>query len=252
MIDIHTHILPGIDDGADSLDEAYEMALMAVRSGVKALVATPHSNQSKDFLDSERKRQEKTFLELEKVLTREKVPLRLYHGMEIWSSVDMVEKIKSGKLITLNKTPYVLIEFAFDEEPWWIEAILEELKGAGLVPIIAHPERYYCVQDEPELLYEWRMQGALAQMNKGSILGRFGGDIERTAEILLKKRLFTCIASDAHHAYIRTTDMRALQYYLQRHYSQEEQDRLLRQNPLSIIQGGKYVPKKIKQLGKTL
>lgn len=239
MIDIHTHILPEIDDGADSLDEAYEMALMAVRSGVKALVATPHSNQRVDFLDDELKRQEKAFVELEQILLQEKVPLKLYRGMEIWSSVDVVEKIKLGKLITLNQTPYVLIEFAFDEEPWLIEAIIEELQGAGLVPILAHPERYFCVQDEPNLLHEWRMQGALAQMNKGSILGRFGWEIERTAEVLLRNHLFACIASDAHHAYVRTTDMKELHYYLQRHYSLEEQDRLLRQNPLSILRGMK-------------
>ena len=239
LIDIHTHILPEIDDGADSLEEAYEMALMAVRSGVKALVATPHSNQGIDILDYEKRKQEQAFLELEQVLLQEKVPLKLYRGMEIWSSIDMVEKIQSGKLLTLNQTPYVLIEFAFDEEPWWIEAIIDELKGAGLIAILAHPERYFCVQDDPNLLYEWRLQGAQAQMNKGSILGRFGMEIERTAEILLEKRLFTCIASDAHHAYLRTTDMKELQYYLQRHYSLEEQDRLLRQNPLSILQGMK-------------
>ena len=249
MIDIHTHILPGIDDGADSLDEAYEMALMAVRSGVKGLVATPHSNQIAGLWDDERSKQEKAFLELEQILLREQVPLKLYRGMEIWSSVDMTEKIKAGKLITMNQTPYTLIEFGFDEEPWWIEAILGEVQEAGLIPIIAHPERYYCVQDDPELLYEWRMQGALAQMNKGSILGRFGREIERTAEILLKNHLFTCIASDAHHAYIRTTDMRELLYYLQRHFSWEEQDRLLRQNPLSIIQGRQVCTKENQTVG---
>ena len=252
MIDIHTHILPNIDDGADSLEEAYEMALMAVRSGVEALVATPHSNQGIGIMDQERKKQEQAFRDLEQVLLREKVPLKLYRGMEIWSSIDMVEKIQTGKLITLNETPYVLIEFAFDEEPWWIEAIIDELQGAGLVPILAHPERYFCVQEAPGLLSEWRMQGAQAQMNKGSILGRFGREIERTAEILLKNRLFTCIASDAHHAYIRTTDMKELEYYLQRHYSLTEQERLLKQNPLSILRGGKYVPKKNKQLDKAL
>ena len=104
---------------------------------------------------------------------------------------------------------------------------------------MAHPERYFCVQDEPRLLHEWRMRGALTQMNKGSILGRFGRDVERTAEVLLRNRLFSCIASDAHHAYIRTTDMKELYYYLQRHYSLKEQDRLLRKNPLSILQGMK-------------
>ena len=176
MIDIHTHILPGIDDGASSLEEAYEMALMAVRSGVKGVVATPHSNQRGNLGDNERRKQETAFLELEQILLRERVPLKLYRGMEIWSSIDMTEKIESGKLITLNQTPYTLVEFGFEEEPWWIEAIMDEMKGAGLIPIIAHPERYYCVQEDPELLYGWRMQGALAQMNKGSILGRFGRD----------------------------------------------------------------------------
>ena len=237
MVDIHTHILPEIDDGAESFDEAYEMALMAVRSGVKALVATPHSNQRVNFLDDELKRQEKAFVELEHILFQEKVPLKLYRGMEIWSSVDIVEKIKLGKLITLNQTPYVLIEFAFDEEPWWMDAIAAELQEAGLIPIVAHPERYFCIQDDPDHLYEWRKQGVLTQMNKGSILGRFGREVERTAEILLRNRLITCIASDAHHAYIRTTDMKELQHYLERHYSLPEQERLLKQNPLAILQG---------------
>ena len=239
MIDIHTHILPEIDDGATSMEEAYEMALMAVRSGVKILAATPHSNQRMEFSDEELRRQEKAFAELEQLLLQEKVPLKIYRGMEIWSSIDMVEKIKMGKLLTLNQTPYTLIEFAFDEEPWWIEAMIGELQGVGLVPILAHPERYYCVQDDPELLEEWRMQGALAQMNKGSVLGRFGKAVERTAEVLLRKQHFTCIASDAHHAHVRTTDMKELHRYLQRYYSLEEQDRLLRQNPLSILRGKK-------------
>lgn len=239
MIDIHTHILPKIDDGADSLEEAYEMALMAVRSGVKALAATPHSNQRVDFGDEELKRQEKAFVNLEQLILQEKVPLKLYRGMEIWSSVDMVEKIKSKQLITLNHTPYVLVEFGFDEEPWWIEAIIEDIQGAGLVPILAHPERYFCVQDAPNLLSDWRKLGALAQMNKGSILGRFGREIERTAEVLLRKHLFTCVASDAHHADIRTTDMRKIQQYLQRHYSMTEYEALLIKNPLAILRGMK-------------
>lgn len=237
MIDIHTHILPNVDDGADSLEEAYEMALMALRSGVKALVATPHSNHGIGIPEYEKQRQKQAFLELKQILFQEQVPLKLYRGMEIWASVDITEKIKSGNLLTLNQTPYILIECAFDEEPWWIEAIMEEVQSIGLIPILAHPERYFCVQDDPNILYEWRKKGIQTQMNKGSILGRFGREIERTAEILLKDRLFTCIASDAHHAYIRTTDMKEVQYYVQRHYSFREQDRLFRENPLSIIQG---------------
>ena len=238
MIDIHTHILPGIDDGARSLHEAYEMALMAVRSGVQALVATPHSNDTMGYVNYDSDRQKTLFESLKEILQEEKVPLQIYRGMENLASVDIPEKIICKKLLTLNQSRYVLVEFAFDEETWWIEVVLREIRKAGFVPVIAHPERYGCVQDDPNCLYEWRVQGALAQMNKGSILGRFGSCAARAAETLLKHHLFTCIASDAHGARIRTTDMSEINRYIQRFYSMREQHLLLRENPLTILQDG--------------
>lgn len=241
MIDIHTHILPGVDDGAESMHEAYDMAEIAVKSGIEALVATPHSNHDRALENYESDRQMNLFEEFKDILQKEKVPLQIFRGMEIWASIDIPEKIAQKRLITLNQTQYLLVEFAFEEEPWWIEAILNEIQNAGMIPVIAHPERYYCVQDEPNYLYTWRIQGALAQMNKGSILGRFGPQIERTADVLLRHNLFTCIASDAHHAHVRTTDMSELTRYLQRYYSMGDQYKLLRQNPLAIIQGKKII-----------
>lgn len=235
MIDIHTHILPEIDDGARSLHESYEMAVMAVRSGVKAIVATPHSNHVIGYVNNDSGRQKWLFETLRDVLQQEKVPLQIYRGMEIMASLDVPEKIVSKKLLTLNQSKYVLIEFDFDEEPWWIEAILQKVQREGFVPIIAHPERYDCVQDNPAYLYDWRKQGALAQMNKGSLLGRFGSSIARTADALLTHHLFTCIASDAHSIHVRTTDMSEISRYVERFYSIEEKHLLLRQNPLSIL-----------------
>ena len=237
MIDIHTHILPTIDDGAGSFDEALDMAIMAVESGVQAIIATPHSNHDVGFVNYESDHLEALFQRLCYMLNEANIPLQLYRGMELWASTDIVEKLSYGKLLTLNRTKYTLVEFAFDEEVWWIEAILKEMMLGGYIPIIAHPERYQCVQEEPNRLYEWRKMGALAQMNKESILGRLGRHTAATAELLLKHNLINCLASDAHHAYARTTDMTALNRYMENNFALGYRDLLMKTNPQAILEG---------------
>lgn len=237
MVDIHTHILPLTDDGAVDFDEAFDMAVMAARCGVQAIAVTPHSNHDVGFVNFESDILAARFEKFRRMLTAEKIPLRLYRGMEILASADITEKLAFGKLLTLNRTRYTLVEFAFDEEPWWIEAILSEMLHSGYLPVIAHPERYFCVQDEPNNLYNWRKLGAFAQMNKGSISGRFGSRTAETADILLKHHLMNCAASDAHHAYARTTDMTALRRYLERNFSMGYANLLLSENPQAILEG---------------
>jgi protein-tyrosine phosphatase len=237
MIDIHTHILPMVDDGASCFDEALDMAAIAVESGVQALVATPHSNHDVGFVNYESEHQIELFEKLCTLLRQAKIPLQLYRGMENWASVDIVQKLDYGKLLTLNATRYTLVEFAFDEEPWWIEAILKEMLLGGYIPIIAHPERYFCIHEAPNHLYEWRIMGALAQMNKESILGRLGRHTAEAAELLLKHNLVNCVASDAHHAYARTTDMAALNRYLEKNFSQGYRDMLMKDNPRAVLEG---------------
>ena len=237
MIDIHTHILPGVDDGARSLDEAFDMVVMAAGCGVQALVATPHSNHDMGFVNYDSDSLAAKFNQLCKMLKEEHIPIQLFRGMEIWASTDIVEKLSYGKLLTMNGTRYVLVEFAFDEEPWWIEAVLREMLCAGYLPILAHPERYCCVQEVPNLLYEWRKMGVFAQMNKGSILGRFGKRAEEASVALLRHNLVNCIASDAHHAYTRTTDLTALKRYMDRHFSLGYRELLLNENPRAILEG---------------
>ena len=142
MIDIHAHILPTVDDGAESFDEALDMAILAAESGVQAIIATPHSNHDIGFVNYESDHLEALFQRLYFMLNEANIPLRLYRGMELWASTDIVEKLSYGKLLTLNRTKYTLVEFAFDEEAWWIEAILKEMMSGGYIPIIAHVERY--------------------------------------------------------------------------------------------------------------
>lgn len=236
MIDIHTHILPGLDDGARDFDEACTMAEMALSSGVKALIVTPHSNDEYGYKNEDSDALRRHFKHFQEILKQERLPLTVYPGMEVLASMDIVEKMKTGRLWTLNGSRYVLVEFAFEEEAWWMDHVLMDMKHGGFVPIIAHPERYSCVQEQPNLLLDWWMKGCYAQMNKGSILGRFGRHAEKTADLFLKHYLYSFIASDAHRRNMRTTDMRQVKTYMDKHYSKEYSNLLFEVNPLYVLQ----------------
>ncbi len=207
MIDIHAHILPDLDDGSEDMAESLEMAELAAESGVGIMAATPHSNQMGRFENFQSEQLNEKFEQLRMALKREKIPLQILKGMEIFASDDMAQKIKNRQLTGINGTDYYLVEFPFDAEPWWIRECLEDIFEAEKIPLIAHPERYFCVQDYPEIVYEWVQNGCITQMNKGSVLGRLGRSVRETAHILLGNDLISCMASDAHRSYIRTPHM---------------------------------------------
>ena len=241
MIDIHTHILPGVDDGSPDLETSLMMAEAAARSGVAVIAATCHSNQE-EYQNYESEELRQRFMELQEALERERIPVQIVRGMEIWAVGRLEEKIRSGRLISLNGSRFFLTEVPFDAEPEEIRARLTEILDLGKVPVLAHPERYYCVQDRPNWLFEWRMLGVLAQMNKGSIFGRFGPKTEKTAGILLDHQMVSCIASDAHGVEYRTTDMGLIREFLEKHYSEEYTDILLRKNPEQILKNRLAAP----------
>ena len=176
------------------------------------------------------------FSRLQQALQEEGIPLTLHLGMEIFASEDLCEKIQAGALLSLNRSRYYLVEFAFDEAPEFIGDILDGMLSVGAIPVIAHPERYFCVQDSPELLYEFREMGAVLQMNKGSVFGRFGKEAERTAQYLLENRLAGCAASDAHRANYRTPDMRPIREFLSEWYGESYAELLLKVNPRRILE----------------
>lgn len=239
MIDLHIHILPGLDDGARTVDEALEMAEMAVESGVETLVVTPHSNQTGRFENYSTSELTGAYESFRQALAEEQIPLRILPGMEIFASDHMGRLIDDGLLSGLNHTDYFLVEFPFDAEPWWIGDILEELLEQGRIPLIAHPERYYGVQRYPMLIWEWLQLGCLTQVNKGSVFGYFGRSAQRTAEILLSNDLVTCMASDAHSPVVRTPYMEDTREYLEEWFGERTAYRLLKGNPEIIISNGK-------------
>ena len=235
MIDIHSHILPGVDDGSRDLEDSLMMADMAVQSGVQVMAVTPHSNLPGAFQNYESEELQDRYLSLKSALERERIPLQLVRGMEIFGTEFLTERMEEGRLLALNYSRYYLVEFPFNASPEYIEGILKEVLRYGKVPVIAHPERYYCVQDDPNYLYRWRRMGTLAQMNKSSIFGRFGSHAGKAAEVLLSNWMVNCIASDAHGIEMRTTDMSEVRHFLDRHYSEETRKRLLEVNPAHIL-----------------
>lgn len=236
MIDLHCHILPGVDDGAADLDEALDMAWMSVRSGVKAIVATPHcnlpGNGEPNYLDHGLLDR---IIRLRRAIEDQQIPLRLYAGSEVFCTPDVVELLTSQLLLPLAGSRYLLTEFFFDESPQFMDHCLHSLAAQGCRPIVAHPERYDAVQRDPQLAAYWFSQGYLLQVNKGSILGSLGSRSHTAARWILQRGLAHAVASDAHDLQGRSPAMDTLRHHLEDNYSPEYAWVLLHGNPARIV-----------------
>ena len=237
MIDIHTHVLPGVDDGSDSMEMSLEMLALAAESGVKELVATPHCNIPDEFENYAEPVLLDLWKRLEDEAKREEIPVKLYRGMEIFATEELPELLRQGRVWTLNDTSYFLVEFSFREDPDFCRDVLKRCVDLGFQPIIAHPERYYFIQDDPELAFEFCVSGYGLQLNKGSLLGRFGRGPKRMADLLLRHGLCACVASDAHRPDRRSTFMTEIQAYLTEEYGEDYTRLLLEENPARILSG---------------
>lgn len=236
MIDIHTHILPGIDDGSQTMSDSIRMAQIAADSGVDALIVTPHCNIEGLYENYYDDALVKRFRALETMIKEEKIPLDLYLGMEIYGTEEVPELLRKGRLVTLNQSRYLLLEFSFRKDLLLIDFIISEIKEQGYIPVIAHPERYPFVQKHPDIVYQWIDQGCAIQINKGSILGNFGFSARNTALYLLEYHLVSFIASDAHSPLQRTTDLSRVYQYIKSKYSEKYTEILFKENPRRVIE----------------
>ena len=237
MIDIHTHVLPGVDDGADTMDTALELLELSADSGVDCVVTTHHCNVPDEFDNYASPDLERLWARLEREVQRAGIPVELRRGMEVFATPELPELLEEGRVWTLNGTKYFLTEFSFNEDPDFCMDILEECADLGFRPIIAHPERYFFVQDDPQIAFEWCVSGYGLQLNKGSLLGRFGPGPERTALLLVDHGLAACVASDAHRPYQRSTHMTEIRSFLIETFGESCAELLLSENPGRILRG---------------
>lgn len=206
MIDIHSHILYGIDDGSQSLDMSLEMLRMSAASEVTDIFATPHVNR-RGVVPEWSVIVDKT-AELQQQAQDAGIPIRIHTGAEVELNYDTLEFIKEGSRdYCLAGSRYILCEFTAQSQPDQAEALLYELMLRGLVPILAHPERYDRIMTHPARVLEWMHNGVLVQCNIGSFKGSFGKDTQTRAENLLHHHMVVFLGSDAHRVAARNTNM---------------------------------------------
>lgn len=236
MIDLHSHILPGQDDGAQSLEESLEMARMAVDSGITVMVATPHCRRDRT------REIYAAWKLLREALEESGIPLQVLPGMEIYGTRETAGMLREGRLFTLGGSRYPLIEFSFqsdgEEESW----ILQSVRQAGYRPVVAHPERYSYVQDNLHLINDWYRMGCLFQVNRGSLMGRFGPEAQEAALELVQRGFATVVASDAHSPRIRTPWMADVWDMLAEEVAPICARTLLYDNPKRILKNEKLPP----------
>ncbi|WP_077302663.1 tyrosine-protein phosphatase [Virgibacillus pantothenticus] len=209
MIDIHSHILPGIDDGAKNEEQSLKMAKVAIEQGIHTIIATPH-HQNGAF-NNFRWEIENNVEILNDFFKREGVPLTVLPGQETRIYGEMVEGLRQNELLPLNYSKYVFVEFPSDSVPRYTTQLLFDIQVEGYTPIIVHPERNRSLLEHPNLLYELVSKGALTQVTAGSVVGKFGKDIRKFTTQIIEANLTHFVASDAHN-----TTSRA--FYLQEAY----------------------------------
>ncbi len=197
VVDIHCHLLPGMDDGARSWEESLKMARIASESGINTVVATPHWIQGTVWEPNPDVVRKKVS-ELNELLRKNSIPLSVFPGMEIGVSENLVELVSSGRVLTLAEGKYVLVEVPFFSLPIGIEEVVYRLAGRGFFPILAHPERSRDIQKKPKRIRELVDNGALIQITAGSLCGCFGDNAKQCALELIELDAVHIVASDAH------------------------------------------------------
>ena len=185
MIDIHSHIIPNVDDGARSVEETFNILKEAQEAGFTDVILTSH------FLLNyyETNAQELIFWKekLQEVLKKQGTKINLHSGMEIYITNQMEELLENKKILTLANSRYMLIELPLATNVKYFDYVVYYLEAKGIKPIIAHPERYKCVQKDPDIVEEYIEKGCLIQCNYGSIVNLYGREAEKTIKTLLKK-----------------------------------------------------------------
>jgi protein-tyrosine phosphatase len=234
MIDVHLHILPGVDDGPATLDDALSLARSLVQEGVQMAVATPHYNDEYPQLPACEIRERVG--DLQRELDRNAIPLRLLAGHEALIQPGLTADVQSGRLATLNGSRYLLLELWNSSWMPETERVIFELRVLGIVPVLAHPERYLAIQQDSNRLKSLIEQGVLAQLTAGSLVGMQGKTARKCAEMLLKRGLIHCIASDAHGPGRRPPAIRQGMQAAERIVGRVQAAQLIEAYPAALVQ----------------
>lgn len=196
MIDIHTHIIPKIDDGSKAIEETFEIFKEAANEGFTDIILTPH--YIRGYYETNTNIREFWTKSIQDTLNQLDIPIKVYVGNEVYVCEDIDELIFRNEVSCLNNSRYVLFELPMNSNITYLEEVIFKITNLDKVPIIAHPERYSYVQKDIKLVQKLHEKGVLFQSNYGSILGLYGEGSKKALEKLLKSNCIDFLASDVH------------------------------------------------------
>jgi protein-tyrosine phosphatase len=232
-IDIHSHILPGIDDGAKDFSTSMKMLRTAFKDGAEQIIATPHNKPGRHNAGAER--MASLIAELEKQLKDEGIPLKLYPGNEFYYRAGLTEEIMEGKGLTMAGTSFVLTEFSPMDDYDYIRNGIYSLVAFGYRPILAHVERYSKINGRTDRVEDLTEMGCYIQVNAGSVMGDLGFGTKLFTRKLLREGLLHFIASDAHDTGNRPPKLSACASYVEKKYGKAYALELFYENPMHVI-----------------
>jgi protein-tyrosine phosphatase len=241
VIDIHSHILPGLDDGAKSWEQSLQMAQMAAEDGIQTMVATPHLFKNK-IIDMEQFNPKEIILghveELRRKLLEEKIPLEIVPGCDFPLGFESLQLLDEGRALTINDAKrYLLLELPDTALPPATEEICFHLQSKGITPIITHPERHMIIQEMPHKLKRLIDLGCLAQMTGNSLTGWFGRRVKKISRQLIKLGYIHLLATDAHDHERRPPLLKQAFTELSRLVGENRALAMVADIPAKIIQG---------------
>ncbi|SDD98973.1 protein-tyrosine phosphatase [Bhargavaea beijingensis] len=197
MIDMHTHILFGVDDGPEELSGSMKMLRQAAEEGITEIIATSHACHPQFHVDANRVYNGVD--QLREAAGKEGLGIRLHAGHEIRLNANLPERLDAGEILTLAGSKFVMLELPSQGVPDYTVGIIQDLMNRGLIPVIAHPERNKAIVEKPQRLYRLVNHGALAQVTAGAVCGTFGSRIKDAALTLIDSHLVHFYGSDAHN-----------------------------------------------------
>ncbi len=232
-IDIHCHIMPGVDDGSPDMATSLEMLKIADKNGITHLILTPHHKPMHHNVSPEhnvlyRKK-------LQEAAKEAGIRAKLFSGNEIYYSDETMEELLQGKICSLAGSDYVLVEFHPTNPFKAIQNAMNRVQASGYIPIVAHVERYSDIVEKPERVGDLIDMGCLIQVNASSIMGKYGFGISHFTKKLLKENYVHFIASDAHDTGRRAPKLLECREYVERKYGEEYAKKLFFTNPANVI-----------------
>lgn len=233
-IDIHAHILPGVDDGSSSMEETRQMLQQAIEQGIGTIIATPHYAAGAKNASVEQLQQIRELVQEE--ASKLDNNLKILLGNELYYSESIIDSLKAKEALTLAGSRYILVEFSVNESYRTIYKGLGELVCAGYAPILAHVERYLGLQRREDLMMELNELGCYIQMNSNSLLGGMFHTEANYHRKLFNQGLIHLIGSDCHDKKVRVPRMKVVVEALQKKSDPELMNQIFTRNPLKILE----------------